>query len=584
MRTPTLASLSVLTTALPISLIALASLSVLALAGCSSKSRSSGDLLVESDNLTTESVAEVLSGNADLDAVLAKLARAVAFDQNNVEARLLLGVVVLLDIAEGELAAGGQGDQLMQRAGLVNGASGGSLWDLDLEIEDHGQGLFKDSTPTLNEFQGYFNNSVRPALDALATVLDTVPSDWEYVIPAANGGLLLQRLAPGQTIDLRIDYGDVQIAAAAIRAMLGLADVLGAFDPDNFAPNDIDFVDNPNLDLFELLRTQYANFGNLLNAPSLQAARNQLTTAWQNYGNASAWIRAENAQQQQQGLLTIGRQAFGDPTQTQAFLTTEANVRQLGQRLVDGWFSDANVLFDVDLTTGQTVPVQEQAQVNLFRFFSGIDVRDLYFKTVVDPSSSMRMLGVESLSALTQTMASFQGVVASIGGETPTAGDLQELLYSLRIDSPAISTKVIDGNFGDWVGGRTQVGDAPAAYINQPAPDLGRHYVARDSNALYVYLDSDLTPALLESFDSYRFEVSANGYTASVRYQFGTGHQAYASTGPAPTFAHNANGLEIRFPIASVTGEWLELERETEADNTAYEFDSNPTPVFVKIR
>ena len=68
-------------------------------------------------------------------------------------------------------------------------------------------------------------------------------------------------------------------------------------------------------------------------------------------------------------------------------------------------------------------------------------------------------------------------------------------------------------------GNATQVGDPPAAWVDQPAPDLGRHYVAVDANALYVYLDVDLTPHLIGAFDDYEFEVTAPGYSARVRYE-----------------------------------------------------------------
>jgi len=554
-------------------------------AACKSKSRSiSGELRTRSDNLTAEAVAEVLSGSQDFSTMQGKLAEAVAIDRDNPNARLWLGVVTVLVQMQTDLQPTGRLNQLLERAGLVNPNVGGSLWDFSLQFENHGQGLFKDTTPTLGELQDYVHGTVRPALDALLTVLDSIPADWEYVIPASSGGLLLQELAPGKQIALRLDYGDVQLASAIGHGAQAVFDMLRAIDWNNLSLNDLDTNDDPAIDPLEVIRTAYPNLGRLVNPGDLLQARDRLRTCLQNYERASLRIRNENAQQQAEGIVTLGRDSFGDAQELQQFLATEARMRVLAAQIVDASYQNVVVRFDTDPFTGNALPLSDQAEINFQRFFLGLDIRDVYFQTVVQPFDGKRTLGVGAWSQLTATMATFGDMIVSIGGATPQPGDLQQLLYAVRVDSPPMSTKVVDGSFADWQTNAVQVSDTPAAWIDHPAPDLGAMYLAIDANALYVRLDQDLTPSLTAAGDRYEVTFAGPSGSSSILFQSGIGHTPTGPAGLMPTFAHNAQGIEMRFPLGSGTGQWAELRRSFHADNGSYVADATTQPIFVKVR
>lgn len=553
--------------------------------GCShGKHEISSELQIRSKDLTNAAVTDVLAGSSEFTAIQGKLIEALAANPNNPDARLFLGVVTLLGKTQDTLQPGGELNTLLGRAGIVNQDPSGSLWSFSPAMENHGEGAFKNTTPTLGELQNYIHTKVRPALDGLLTALEAVPAGYEYVIPAARGGLLLEFLAPGQQIDLRLDYGDVQMAASGLHGVLALLDMARSMDWDNLAPNDFDWEDDPNLDPLEKIRTVYTNFGKLVGPSDLLLARDRLRSSWNCYVRASNHIRNENQVQQEQGILTLGRGAFGDPQQTQTFLQAEEAMRGLMTTIVDAFWQDRAVRFDKDPLTGATLPTEDQAEINFFRFFVGVDLRETYFKTVVDPIDGKRRLGVSQWSELTSAMATFGNVLVSVGGAAPTAGDLQELMYTLRVDDPPQSTKTIDGNFSDWQSNAVKVSDTPAAWVKRPAPDLGAIYVAVDANYLYVYLDQDLTAALTEPGDFYDIVCTGPVGTQGVRYDNPMGHSVYGP-GPMPEFSQNAQGIEMRFPIGSGgTNVWVRLERTFEAENSTYQLTSDLETIFIKLR
>lgn len=550
---------------------------------CHKSSSISAEQRVRSDNLTAAAVASLLSGAEDFAALQGQLAEAVAINRDSVSAKLFLGVVTLLAKVHDEIQADGQLNQLLQRAGFVQTGTPGSLWAFELQTENHGQGTFKDTTPTLGEIQAWVHGTVRPALANLLTVLDAIPANWEYVIPAANGGLLLPIVAPGQQFDLRLDHGDVQLAAAVGHGLQSLFDLLRVVDWDDLAPNAFDPVDHPDLDVLEVIRTTYPDLGRLANVGDLLVARDRLKKAWQAYEKASAHLRGENAEQQAQGLITLGRSTFGSQQEAQQFLAFEARVRAFVGPTIDKFWQDVIVRFDSDLLTGAALPLADQVEINCFRFFQGLDLRETYFKTVLDPFGDKREFGVGSLAELTPAMATFGEVLVRVGGATPGAGDLQELLYGVRIEAPPQSTKTIDGSFADWATGAVQALAPPTAWIDHPSPDLGSLLVAVDANNLYVWQNRDLLPSLIGLGDTFEILVTGPSGEAGVQYDSSLGVTGWSSYGETPVFVANAQGLEIRFPLGPGSGQFVRLERQVHADNTVYVFDSDPEPVFVKV-
>lgn len=563
--------------------IGIAALSLAAACGHSSHGVSS-ELQIRSRDLTSAAVTDVLAGSSEFVAIRGRLLEALAANPDNPDARLFLGIVTLLDKVQTTLQPGGDLEAMLTRAGIVNEAAGGSLWSYSPALEDHGQGVFKDTTPTLGELQNWLHTKARPTLDAVLAALEAVPANYEYVIPAARGGQLLQFLAPGQQIDLRLDYGDVQMAASVVHGVLALLDIARAVDWDDLAPNDFDWEDDPNLDALEKIRTVYTNLGRLVGPQDLLLGRDRLRSSWNCYLRASAHLRNENQVQQDQGILTLGRGTFGDPQQLQEFLAAEAAMRSLGTTIVDAFWQDRAVRFDVDPLTGAALPIDQQAEVDFFRFFVGVDLRETYFKTVVHPIDGNRRLGVAQLSELTQAMATFGGVLVSVGGVAPTVGDLQELMYTVRVETPPQSTKTIDGDFSDWQTNALEVVKTPAAWVKRPCPDLGSIYVAVDANYLYVYLDRDLTPCLSEPGDHYDITCDGPLGAQGITYHNPMGH-GVTGPGPMPDFAHNAQGIEMRFPMGSGgTDVWAKLDRMFEADNAAYQVASDLETIFVKVR
>lgn len=556
-----------------------------AAAGCSKSHGISAEQRAKSDDLTATAVADMLAGNQDYTAIQGRLLEAVAANRENVSAKLFLGLVTVMKTASDEIQPGAPLDLMLQRAGYVQTGLPGALWTFGLQAENHGQGQFKDTIPTLGEIQSYVHGTVRPALAGLLTVLDSIPANWEYVIPAASGGLLLQYLAPGESIDLRLDYGDVQLLAALGHGLQTGFDLLRVINWDNLAPNDFDSVDHPNLDVLGVVVANYPNLGRLANPGDLLVARDRFKKTFQAYDRAAQHIRNENADQQAHGVITLGRDTFSNQLEEDVFLAVEARVRAFLGWVVDRCFTDTVSHIDTDPVTGETLPVSAQAEINFFRFFLlSLDLRDTYFKTIVNPLTGKHVLGVTSLAQLNATMATFGDVLVTLGGLAPSIGDLQELFYAMRVDAPPQSTKTIDGNFADWATGALRVQAPATSWLGYPAPELGSLFVAVDANYLYVYQDRNLLPYLTDLYDNFDILIMGPDGEASVHYTSGYGFSTSSTYGPLPEYATGPQGIEMRFPIPPGTTQFVQLEREVHAENSAYEFDTNPEPVFVKIR
>jgi hypothetical protein len=242
------------------------------------------------------------------------------------------------------------------------------------------------------------------------------------------------------------------------------------------------------------------------------------------------------------------------------------------------------VAVDVNPLTGDPLPATSQIRLNSYRFFQGVDPRLLYFLTIVNPYLQKRELGVTDFSQLTTAMATCGGCVVSIGGAAPTPGDLQELMYVLRVDAPPVSTKVIDGSFADWQQLAVKVAGSGAAYIGQPAPDLGSIWVAVDASYLYVQFDRDLTPFLTGVSDGFEIEMESQTGLSGLRWSPGTGYQTWNQSGPLPEFVGNAQGLELRLPTGAAAGSWVTLRFHTDADNASYRFSSSKEHIYVKVQ
>lgn len=553
--------------------------SALWLGACSDSSSSTdGDGSARAAQLTDDTVHTLLSGDDDFESQQSDLGLAVTLDPSNVEARVFLAAVTALHKVQQEMQQDQNTYRLLERAGIRIRA-GQTFWDAVLELEDHGQGLFKDSTPTLDEIAMWIEGSLIPTLDALVVALESVPADWEYIVPAQHGGRLLAFLSPGGNHQLRFDYADAQTAAAVGHLLIGALQTFLVLDWDDLAPNDFDFVENPAVDLLDLLETRYPNCGTLLRTQLLTRTRDQLRDCFTCYEQLRTRLRNEDQTRQNEGIVTLGRGRFANETERQAFLATEERMHAWMAPVVDAMRNGSVHVFDT-LLDGSSIPEQARIGIDFAALLAGVDPRRLYFKTFVDPFTARRVLGVTALDQLTNAMASFGGTIASIGGVAPDRGSLQEFPgYALRRTLTQIpsSTKLIDGNFGDWDRDRDQIMLQTRTQLFESRPELGQVFVARDAADLFVFLDTDLTAILTDPTDDYSIDVEwDNGVMQQVRFQ----NQVHGTTGQV-RFQHRAGGIECAFPHA---GTQAKIRVRVRAQNTIYDFESERGPVIVDAR
>ncbi|MCA8973611.1 MAG: hypothetical protein KDC98_02770 [Planctomycetes bacterium] len=518
-----------------------------------------------------EILAALLNGSDDFSGMSGQLGADTSGDP---QARLLKGIVDFLAMLDGSgTQPGGRLYDLYTRAGLTPVNADASFWDFDLTAVAHNEGDIKNSTPTVTEFVNFLIDEFRPALQALATVLDATEAGFELEIPVPTSGPFAAAFGAAGANSYVLDYGDLMVVATNVYLLMAQVEMFVALDWNNLAPNDFDEADYPGRDFLALIEGNYGALGNILRPGELGNAKHHLQTAYQRYGAAASHLRNENAQQQLDGILTLGRDTFASEQERNQFLADEQSFRAWLQPIVNAFDNDN--LFMIDTAPdGSSLATEDTIEINFYRFFQGVvSPRSIYFKLVGDPlDNDRRTFGVTDLSQLTTDMQTLGGVIGRIGGRMATAGDLQGA-YALRVDSPAVSTKIIDGSFTDWASGSTLIAARPALGT---AADLGQLFVAKDATHVYLYLDRDLNPVA----DYYSIEVeSALGYASLTNYS-GT----FYENGIASRQHVSGQGLEFSIPKSLFPGGWVSISIDVEKWSGPDNFSSTREQMLVNIQ
>ena len=164
---------------------------------------------------------------------------------------------------------------------------------------------------------------------------------------------------------------------------------------------------------------------------------------------------------------------------------------------------------------------------------------------------------MSTLAQLTQTMATMQDVLVSFGSAAPVPGDLQESLYSLKVEQPAVSGKNLNGDFSDWQSDATPIATTPVASLTQPSFALGNLFCSVDGFKVFFFQDRDLLlgPVGPDGAGHLRFSIEAPGYESSIDLTE-TSAQVQATAGETAYFVRTTEGIEMGFPITEVSGDW----------------------------
>lgn len=568
-------------------LIALSALS----AACS---RSSGGTPLRQDP-TPQASSRLFSGDDDFANIAQTLAVQLQRDPGNEPARVLFAAATLLGLLKSSAAPAGQLHDLFQRAGYDLSAAA-SFWTTQVvPLLLTGQGSISNTAPRGAEIRTFLDGTLLPALETFVAALEGTSPDFSWFIGVAD---LNQHPLSGSISSSRgvqryeLDHGDLLALAAGLNVLIAQARFVLAYDEADVDPNDFDTGDNPGLDPLLVIENSYPGLGNVAHPGQLAQCRARLTQAWTDYLGASAHIRGENAQRQQQGILTLWPDAPIPPAELAQLLADEANFRAWMSAVVADFQNNVAHLFTTG-PGGDPLPPGDRFSVNFFRLFQGVNLRSVLFEVVADPLRGGRLrLGVDDLAQITNVMTTADGIVGTVGGVTPTAGDLQEDgRYAVRTQSPPVDTKTIDGNHGDWGSNAVRIGAAPAAAIAPSTVDLGDVFTAVDSGNLYLRVDADLQSLL---------DAAAWGW-AELRVEWTGGHWAQVSlvgNGPssvfttlptAPVAAVGAAGIEAAFPVPAGTGEtWgkvgLSFFTSDLMPGTGNVVDSHRDKMFVRVR
>jgi hypothetical protein len=552
---------------------------LLATTACTDKT--SGKSSEEAERLTLDTVTSLFDGSDDFEAMRDDLFTATRLDPSNVDAQVLFATVVALDEVRARTRAEHRFRRTFERAGILF-LDGATFWDLLLALEEHTEGLFKDDFPTFDELVVVLADDVLPVLDVVSAALAEIPEDWEYVIPVDRGGRFLAWLSPGDPHAIRLDHADVMAAQAVVEALRALIEAFTVYDYDGLSLAELDVLDDPTIDPIDVVDTEHPGFGTLLRTQNLTRVRERLQDCFVCYESCMEQVRAENQERQREGVMSMARleQWVEDPAQRQLMLQQEEQLRTWLRAMVGALDGTFNI---TTLPDGTVLPQDQHTLLDFRRLFAGVDLRQLYIKTVGDPLTGRRVFGVSSLADLTVAMATFGGTLVSIGGVAPLPGTLQEEPgYVFVLDQTAVTTatKTIDGDLGDWDRDRDRIMLRTQDRLWESRPDLGEVFTSVDSTNVYLLLDEDLTQYLVEPTDTYEILVEWDtGLQARVTYQnrahFGDGGAGYAHRqGPD-------GGIECHFPIE---GEWARIRVRTMARNTNWDFEAERGPVYVQAR
>jgi len=571
------------------------------LAACGGSGGGGGDdPIAEAAALTNSAVSAVVTGGDDFAQAVTDLSDAARLDPNSEAARAFRDLATWLDFLKTTSSPGGTFQDLFTRAGYVNPAAGGSFWDFDLQETNHGQGRFKDSLPTADELRAFLVAQYLPRLQALADSLATISPGFEYVVDAGAGGRFFGELDPQDRIAYHLDYGDLMFARAAVLAHLSAVNVLTAYRTNAAQLNDVDHFDHPGARPIDVIHADYPTLGTVEVAGRLAQARSLDQQAWAAYLAASQHIRGEAGPAQEVGILTLGRGVFSGPAERQDTLDREASFRAQGGDISTHLSLDQPLLVTVG-PDGRPIDPADQPSVNFFQAFEPENLRTLYFQTILDPFTGRRVLGVPGWTSFTAGMLTGGGVLQSIGGVAPGAGDLASAGYAVRLDAPPSGVKTIDGSFGDWSPGvnAAQIGGSPGVGSRLPSevstqlgvrsaanvPDVGDVYASISGNTLYVHVDEDLAVHVDGPGDYYSILVEGPSGTAEVSYAFGSVHVGSASA-PAltPDFAFApGGGIEVRFPDIGSAGGTARVTVRVVSNTPPGVFDSERTDMFVRF-
>lgn len=476
--------------------------------------------------------------------------------------------------------ASGENCVMMKATSYVwhNTTCGQSMKYVCEEIVDESQGDFRDSVPTGDEIRSFIVDNFIPRLEVLLADLEQLPSNFEYVLYNVDaGGSYFDGSAIDDTLTYWVDYGDVSAFKSVVSLTLaGLRGPL-AYDWENLNMNDFDDAFIP-VDIPGFINTNYPNLGTLLEQPQLSAARLDVEKAFQYYSEGILYITNETQLQSETGLLTMSRNSiywgmpitidpskpiefkklwrgFDSEEDRQKFLDDVSYFKNWGQNIVSKFNVDVDHTFDHE--PGGLEDPNLMITANFYQFWSGVvDYRNIYFKTITDPIDNITLIGVTSSNTLNDTnMLTAGGVIDKINGVILAPGDLQHKQgYAVRVDSPAIDTKTIDGNISDWSTNFTNVGLRPWAHVQPPRSDFGEVYVARDASNLFILLTSRMS-----SFDRAKVEVkSVNVYTY-LDFWFVIGFFAWGPVA-TPIYSDTSSGTEIGIPLSNFgIDQWVEI-------------------------
>ncbi|MFQ5507121.1 MAG: hypothetical protein ACE5F1_20305, partial [Planctomycetota bacterium] len=468
-----------------------------------------------------------------------------------------------------------------------------SFWDWRFIEEQHGQGDFKDSIPSLDEVEQFITQDLIPKLAAALRGLDSVLPTFNFKIELEGGLVYGQAGGPNQP--LWIDIGDVSMLKTGLRLLMAKLRTLTAYEWNNVNPNDFDRVDFPQRDGLDWIEKNYPILGTIKVQQRLLDARKDVMDAWLNYKAASDHIRKETQEESDNGLLTLGRGNMARLTPD--FLASEAAFKAWAQEIVDHFVIDT-ALAITKKPDGKPLPPEDQVAINFLRLWTGVDLRTVFFKTILNPLVGYKTLGVTGLAGLTPDMYQAGGVVAKIQGVVPGPGDLQRERgpfprYAVRIASLPPDPKIIpDGSFSDWTSSNSvqiaaapQTGATPIGMVDQ-----GRIHAAFDAKlkAFYLRIDSNAAGYFGQVGDFFRASFwSGLGNNAWIGEWFGAG-QASSRSGNfgTPVMATSAQGIEIAVPLLSLpsAGTWVEVAYEIRVRNSSYLISSKRSGMFVKVK
>ncbi|MHC4470693.1 MAG: hypothetical protein ACYS99_06990 [Planctomycetota bacterium] len=526
-----------------------------------------------SDQLTRQAVNSLLAGDDDFNAIIAKLDEAIVEYPESPTPHFFRALTSFLRFVEQTaMEPGGAFTDLYVRAGFTE-VGGQGFWDFSLGRTDHMEGLVKDTVPGSTEIVAYSRDTALAEIDTLLAELEKVPTDFEYRIGNLDrAGHFLDGDPLDDTETVWIDYGDVRLVIAGVSVLKSFMDFVHAYDLDGVDPNDFDTEDDPDLDLLDVLEQTYPDVAKLVRPAMLASAKQHFMDAFDAYQAGATHILAETSEQRDNGLFAPYRSTFRGstyfetPAERDQFITEEASFRTWMEGLIAQF--DVNADYTIlTLPDGTAVGPDDQVTANFFRLWEGLDLRDTYLKTIVDPFTGKKRLGVTSIDDLTTEMLTLDGLIAKLRGVAPGPGDLlvgdsydvfdsKPGQYHLRVDSVPqdVDGKTVDGSLADWTLGTdsVQISITPQAAAKAPRPDLGSVYLSRDDTYLYVGITVDVSAlqeywcVFADETDVWQAVVEWNGVSLDVTGLVADGDGAIGT-----------DTTEARIPLSNFTkGEW----------------------------